>query len=157
MKPLNTEIIANEISRRHFLNRGGSGIGLAALASLIDPGPLFAETKPHRAPRAKRIIWLTQAGAPSQIDLFDYKPGLASQFDKDLPDSIRSGQRLTGMSGNQSSIPLAASPFAFARHGQSGESVSQGCCLCTARPNRRLNGFSASYHRCRRLIFCLTQ
>ena len=63
---------------------------MLALASLADP-KLFAAQSPHFAPKAKRIIWLTQAGAPSQLDLFDYKPGLAPQFDKDLPDSIRAG------------------------------------------------------------------
>ena len=90
------------LSRRHFLS--GTGVGAAALASLLNP-QLFADTRaPHFAPRARRIIWLTQAGAPSQLELFDYKPGLAAQFDKDLPDSIRGEQRLTGMTDRKSVV-----------------------------------------------------
>ena len=72
------------LSRRHFLS--STGVGAAALASLLNP-QLFADTRaPHFAPKARRIIWLTQAGAPSQLELFDHKPGLVAQFDKDLPD-----------------------------------------------------------------------
>jgi hypothetical protein len=87
---------------------------------------VFASTQsPHFAPKAKRIIWLTQAGAPSQLDLFDYKPGLASQFDKDLPESIRNGQRLTGMTAGQKRFPIAPSVFKFQQHGQSGMWLSE--------------------------------
>ena len=82
------------------------------MASLADPR-LFSAQTAHFAPKAKRIIWLTQAGAPSQIDLFDYKPGLAEQFDKDLPESIRQGQRLTGMTSGQKRFPVAPSVFKY--------------------------------------------
>ena len=80
------------ISRRHFLSRTGTGIGAAALASLLNPRLLGAVAAPHFAPKARRIIWLTQAGAPSQLDLFDYKPNLAERFDQDLPESVRDGR-----------------------------------------------------------------
>jgi hypothetical protein len=73
----------------------------------------------------KRIIWLTQAGAPSQLDLFDYKPNLGEQFDKDLPDSIRLGQRLTGMTAGQARFPVAPSAFSFRQHGESGQWLSE--------------------------------
>jgi hypothetical protein len=80
---MNAGSIYTGLQRRHFLK----GIGGAALASLMNPNVFASPQSPHFAPKAKRIIWLTQAGAPSQLDLFDYKPGLVSQFDKDLPDS----------------------------------------------------------------------
>lgn len=113
------------VSRRHFLSRTGTGLGVAALASLMNP-QLFAATQPaHFAPKAKRIIWLTQAGAPSQLDLFDHKPHLAEQFDQDLPDSIRNGQRLTGMTSGQKRFPIAPSVFKFQQHGQSGMWLSE--------------------------------
>ena len=111
------------VARRQFLGRACAGAGTAALASLLGararaaPGlPGF----PNFAPKARRVIWLTQAGAPSQIDLFDHKPNLKDQFDKDLPDSIRQGQRLTGMTSGQSRFPVAPSLFTFKQHGQSG-------------------------------------
>ena len=107
------------LPRRHFLSRTGTGIGAAALASLFNPRPASASPSPHFPAKAKRIIWLTQAGAPSQLDLFDYKPGLAAQFDKDLPDSVRSGQRLTGMTSGQARFPIAPSVFKFQQHGAS--------------------------------------
>jgi len=104
--------------RRHFLRT-------LALASLINPRLLANAQSPHFPPKAKCVIWLTQAGAPSQIDLFDYKPGLRVQFDKDLPDSVRSGQRLTGMTASQKRFPIAPSQFKFQRHGQSGMWLSE--------------------------------
>jgi hypothetical protein len=122
---MNAARLQNEISRRQFLRRTGGGLGAAALATLLNPGLLSAAPAPHFAPKAKRIIWLTQAGAPSQIDLFDYKPGLAAQFDKDLPDSIRNGQRLTGMTSGQKRFPVAPSIFPFQQHGQSGMWLSE--------------------------------
>jgi hypothetical protein len=76
--------------------------------------------EPHFAPKAKRIIYLFMSGAPSQLDLLDYKPVLNERNGEQLPDSVRGGQRLTGMSGNQSSIPLVGSPFKFTQHGQAG-------------------------------------
>jgi uncharacterized protein (DUF1501 family) len=79
----------------------------------------------HFAPKVKRAIWLFMGGGPSQLDLFDYKPGLRKHFDEDLPDSVRSGQRLTGMTGNQDRLPIAPSTFAFQQAGQSGAWVSE--------------------------------
>src|ERR1041385_1338434 len=95
------------LSRRRFLSGTGGGIGLMALASLLSPRKLLSEPKrshmglpgiPHFVPRAKRVIYLFQSGAPSQIDLFDHKPQLNGRTGEDLPDSIRKGQRLTGRS-----------------------------------------------------------
>lgn len=116
------------LNRRQFLGRNAAGIGTAALFSLLGheasagtglPGV------PHFAPKAKRVIWLTQAGAPSQLDLFDYKPGLKELFNQDLPDSIRKGQRLTGMTSSQAHLPIAPSHFKFEQHGQSGMWLSE--------------------------------
>src|SRR5947209_4809213 len=116
-------------SRRHFL-RAGLGLGSAALAVLlgedaqgqIDQG---LPALPHFAPRAKRVIYLFQSGAPSQMDLFDYKPRLDGLRGKELPDSVRKGQRLTGMTATQSSFPIAPSKFRFAQHGKSRAWVSE--------------------------------
>ncbi|MEI7800994.1 MAG: DUF1501 domain-containing protein [Opitutaceae bacterium] len=121
MDPLTQRL--HHLTRRQFISRAGTGVGAAALASLLNP-QLFASNGPtgalpHFAPKAKRVIWLTQSGAPSQLDLFDYKPQLASWFDKDLPDSVRDGQRLTGMTSGQTRFPIAPSVFKFAQHGQS--------------------------------------
>lgn len=122
---MNPSALHREVSRRQFLGRTSAGIGAAALASLLNPR-LFADTgAPHFAPKARRVIWLTQAGAPSQLELFDYKPGLAEQFDKDLPDSIRGEQRLTGMTAGQKRFPIAPSHFKFAQHGDSGMWLSE--------------------------------
>ena len=118
----------HHLTRRQFVSRAGTGVGAAALASLLNPR-LFAaggpNGLPHFAPKAKRVIWLTQSGAPSQLDLFDYKPQLASWFDKDLPDSVRDGQRLTGMTSNQTRFPIAPSIFKFAQYGQSRMWISE--------------------------------
>ncbi len=103
--------------RRHFLRS-------IAFASLMTPSSLAAKAAPFEA-KAKRVIWLTQAGAPSQLDLFDYKPNLSAQFDKDLPDSVRNGQRLTGMTSSQKRFPVAPSLFKFHQHGQSGMWLSE--------------------------------
>src|SRR6266581_4310150 len=80
---------------------------------------------PHFAPKAKRVIYLFQSGAPSQMDLFDHKPRLAELHGTDLPDSIRQGQRLTGMTATQDHFPIAPSRFRFAQHGRSGASLSE--------------------------------
>merc|ERR1711965_1060477 len=80
---------------------------------------------PHFAPRAKRIIYLFQSGGPSQLDLFDHKPALQDRNGQELPDSVRQGQRLTGMSGNQASLPMAGAQFKFERHGECGMWVSE--------------------------------
>ncbi|OJW19221.1 MAG: sulfatase [Planctomycetales bacterium 71-10] len=121
-------------TRRHFFGRASLGIGGAALASLLggaaDPSPTSPDAArgslggTHFAPKAKRVIYLFMSGGPSQLDLFDYKPLLNQMNGKDLPDSVRQGQRLTGMSANQAALPLAGSIFSFARHGQSGAWVS---------------------------------
>ena len=117
-----------DITRRQFLGRASTGIGAAALASLLNPELSAAQGIagiPHFAPKAKRVIWLTQAGAPSQLDLFDYKPNLRAMFDKDLPDSIRNGQRVTGMTSGQARFPIAPSVFNFKQYGQSGHWMSE--------------------------------
>jgi len=116
------------INRRQFFSRSAAGIGLAALGALINPkGAAAANTNQfggvmralHHAPKAKRVIYLFQSGGPSQMDLFDYKPAMAQQHGKDLPDSVRGGQRLTGMTANQDSFPIAQSIFKFKQHGES--------------------------------------
>jgi len=117
------------LTRRHFFGRASTGIGVAALASLLDEELLAASDAlpglPHFAPKAKRVIYLFQSGAPSQMDLFDYKPRLEDWRGTELPDSIRKGQRLTGMTATQSSFPVAPSLFRFAQHGQAGAWVSE--------------------------------
>ncbi len=130
--------LGQDVTRRHFLGRTGSGLGLGAmaLASLLerDRPAAAAETTrtgagvegfPGFAPRARRVIYLFQSGAPSQMDLFDEKPLLTRLQGTELPDSIRMGQRLTGMTSRQDRFPVAASRFRFARHGQSGAAVSE--------------------------------
>ena len=128
------------MNRRDWLNSFGMGLGGLALADMLgrtaraDAGPELSLPPGsrggvldafHVVPKAKRVIYLFQSGGPSQLDLFDHKPLLEEKDGEQLPDSVRGGQRLTGMSGNQSSIPLAASPFRFARHGDSGAEISE--------------------------------
>ena len=114
------------LGRRQFLQKFGLGLGALALADLgllgsSDGGALPRESKAaHFAPRAKRVIYLFQSGGPSQIDLYDPKPELNRRHGEELPESVRRGQRLTAMSGNQARLPMAGSPFQFARHGRSG-------------------------------------
>jgi Protein of unknown function (DUF1501) len=105
------------ISRRELLK---TAAGTAALASLLD-----AQTVPQFPPTAKRVIYLFQSGAPSQMELFDYKPKLTDLRATELPDSIRQGQRLTGMTSTQTSFPIAPSLFKFAQYGKSGAWVSE--------------------------------
>jgi uncharacterized protein (DUF1501 family) len=122
------------MDRRRFLNRFGMGLGGMALADLVgqDAPASSIPTKsqdgilsaPHGFPKAKRVIFLFQSGGPSQMDLYDYKPLLNKKHGQELPDSVRQGQRLTAMSGNQTSLPLAGSPFTFKQHGQSGAWLS---------------------------------
>ena len=120
------------VNRRHFLSRLSLGIGSVALGSLLIPD-LFRSREDemlpagisHFAPKAKRIIYLFQSGAPSQLDLFDYKPLLNKMQGQDLPESIRMGQRLTGMTANQKKFPLAGSLFKFDQYGQSRAWVSE--------------------------------
>jgi Protein of unknown function (DUF1501) len=92
------------------------------VAAAPSPGTLSG---PHLAPRARRVIWLTQAGAPSQLDLFDDKPGLRARFREELPESVRGSQRLTGMTSGQKQFPVAPSPFQFVSCGQSGTRFSE--------------------------------
>ncbi len=109
------------MSRRRFLGSFGMGLGGIALSSLVGPrAALAGPTGTHFAPKIKRVIYLFQSGAPSQMDLFDYKPLLNQRHGEQLPESVRAGQRLTGMSASQSSLPLAGSPFSFKQHGQCG-------------------------------------
>ncbi|MCE9607194.1 MAG: DUF1501 domain-containing protein [Planctomycetia bacterium] len=117
-------------TRRHFFGRAASGIGTAALASLLagDAAPMAGAALPvvpSGAPRAKRVIYLFQSGAPSQLDLFDYKPGLSKLDGEDLPASIRLGQRLTGMTAGQAAFPITPTMFRFAQHGKSGAWMSE--------------------------------
>ncbi len=112
------------VNRRRFLSRLSLGIGSVALGSLLIPD-LFGKSEdavmtglPHFAPKAKRVIYLFQNGAPSQLDLFDYKPKLQQMFGEDLPASIRNGQRLTGMTSTQEKFPLAGTVFQFNQYGQ---------------------------------------
>ncbi len=107
-------------TRRSFLRRS---VGLAALASLLG-NEAASGAEPHFKPTAKRIIYLFQSGAPSQLDLFDHKPKLKDLFAKDLPDSVRRGQRLTAMTSRQDSFPVAPTKYKFSQHGKSGAWLS---------------------------------
>ena len=122
-------------SRRDFLTKTSLGLGALSLASIFNPTSLLANPmvngkggilgKPHYSPRVKRVIYLLQSGAPSQLDLFDPKPLLKKRNGEELPESIRNGQRLTGMTAGQATFPLAGSIFGFKQHGQSGAWVSE--------------------------------
>ena len=120
-------------TRRQFFAQGARGIGGMALASLLsEAAPVRTEKVsgvlpglPHFPPKAKRVIYLHMVGAPPQHDLFDYKPGMKDWFDKDLPESIRKGQRLTTMTSGQSRFPIAPTVFKFAQHGKSGTWLSE--------------------------------
>tara|TARA_Y100001978_G_scaffold26682_1_gene22770 strand:- start:5302 stop:6768 length:1467 start_codon:yes stop_codon:yes gene_type:complete len=115
------------LNRRVFLRNGSAALSATALAGLL---PRDAKAGPeHGFPnfpaKAKRVIYLFQSGAPSQMDLFDPKPGMKERHGKDLPDSIRKGQRLTTMTSGQKTFPIAPSIFKFARHGKSGQWMSE--------------------------------
>jgi hypothetical protein len=113
--------------RRTFLQHGLGGLGASALSYLLAGSARAEEAAPPGpdfAPKARRAIWLFMAGGPSQVDLFDYKPGLVERFNQDLPESVRNTQRLTGMTSGQIHLPLAPSKFAFKQSGQSGAWVS---------------------------------
>ena len=123
-------------TRRQFFGRSAAGIGPAALSFLLGSegygatqgaadGAGGLPTLPHFAPKAKRVIYMFQSGAPSQIDLFDHKPLLRKYQGQDLPDSVRKGQRITGMTSGQDRLPVAASLFKFQPHGQSGTELSE--------------------------------
>jgi len=123
------------INRRHFLSRLSLGLGSVALGSLLIPDLIRRGSQedvdsilkglPHFAPRAKRVIYLFQAGGVSQLESFDYKPQLEVMWGQELPDSVRQGQRLTGMTASQSTFPLAASIFGFQQYGRAGAWVSE--------------------------------
>lgn len=124
-------------TRRQFFRKGALGLGTAALASLIQGEAAAAPVQPtwcapidgglpglpHRAPKAKRAIYLFMSGAPSQLDMYDYKPKMADFFDKDLPEEIRNGQRLTTMTSKQSRFPIAPSIFKFDKHDNGGDGM----------------------------------
>ena len=128
-------------TRRRFLGRSGKVLGWAALAGLLcdmggwksaqgtnlsAPGAEGEDdlSLPHFAPKAKRAIYLFMSGGPPQMDLFDYKPSLASRFNSDMPDSVRGNQQLTGMTAGQAHFPIAPSHWPFGQHGQTGTWVS---------------------------------
>ncbi len=116
------------INRRQLLQRSTLGLGAVALASLLRERSLAEDSVSPSLqfrPRAKRVIYLFQSGAPSQMDLFDHKTGLQDLHGTDLPDSIRKGQRFTTMTSSQESFPVAASTFRFAKQGQCGAWVSE--------------------------------
>jgi hypothetical protein len=138
--------LAQQLNRRVFLRDSGVGLGAVALGTLLgrdglvargDSGPPGQASRqappgagglaglPHFPPRIKRVIYLFQSGAPSQMDLFDYKPALDQRRGIELPDSVRMGQRITTMTSGQKSFPVAPSIFKFARHGQSGADLSE--------------------------------
>src|ERR1700676_2697131 len=125
------------LTRRYFFGKTSAGLGIAALTNLLGsdraaselgasaPGPNAGlPGLPHFTPKAKRVIYLFQSGGPSQMELFDYKPRLRDLAGTELPESIRNGQRLTGMSATQSTFPVVPSKFQFAQHGDSGAWVS---------------------------------
>ncbi len=114
-------------TRRHFFGKSAYGLGIAALGSLL--GEELPDSGlpglPHFAPKAKRVVYLFQSGAPSQLDMFDYKPGLEALSGQDLPSSVRQGQRLTAMTATQSTFPIAPSIFEFRQRGQTGAWMSE--------------------------------
>jgi len=130
------------LNRRRFLTATGQGFGYAALSQLLAPAGGTARAAapsqtpwdqnfgaldgvPHFPPKAKRVIYFHMVGGPAQMDLYDYKPAMNDWYDKDLPESIRDGQRLTTMTSGQSRFPIAPSKFAFAQHGECGMWVSE--------------------------------
>ncbi|MDX1969496.1 MAG: DUF1501 domain-containing protein [Planctomycetaceae bacterium] len=112
-------------SRRPFFGQLAGLVAGAAWSQLSGAEQAAAALQPHTSPRARRIIYLFQSGAPSQLDLFDHKPRLCDWQNTDLPESIRQGQRLTGMTATQDRFPIAASRFRFAQHGESGTWLSE--------------------------------
>src|SRR6478736_3832717 len=115
-------------SRRQFLGRGVNAVGFAALTSLLGANRASADTttgagaalpQTHFPAKAKNVIYLHMVGGPPQMDLYDHKPKMQEYFDKDLPDSVRMGQRLTTMTSGQARFPIAPSRYKFAQHGQS--------------------------------------
>ena len=123
---------ALRMNRRHFFGTMSLGIGGLALGNLLKEEAVFDDSvrsgvldRLHHTPKAKRIIYLFQSGGPSQLDLFDYKPLLNERNGDELPDSVRQGQRLTGMTAGQKSFPMAGAQFAFKQYGASGAWFSE--------------------------------
>jgi hypothetical protein len=122
------EELGRNVTRRYFFKAGSHAVGWAALASLLgnersqaaDVPATVGAMRTHFAPKAKQVIYLHMVGGPSQMDLYDYKPQMNGWFDRDLPDSIRMGQRLTTMTSGQARFPIAPSKFKFERNGRSG-------------------------------------
>src|SRR5690242_811306 len=122
-------------TRRQFLSKGMNALGWAALSALggaatapaaYAGGRSRADTPgPHFAPKAKRVIYLHMVGGPPQMDLYDYKPQMQEWYDKDLPDTVRMGQRLTTMTSGQARFPVAPSKYKFERHGRCGMWVTE--------------------------------
>src|SRR5258708_2989407 len=131
MNPIHEHL--QTLTRRHFFGRSALGLGSAALASLLPARTGAAETTPgigalglpHFPPNAKPAIYLFMNQEPSQMDLVDYKPKMDEMFDKDLPESVRGGQRLTTMTSGQSRFPIAPSKYKFKQYGKSGTWVSE--------------------------------
>jgi Protein of unknown function (DUF1501) len=129
MNPIHDHLSA--MTRRHFFRQGALGLGTAALGSLLPGQPATGGEiggmlgAPHFAPRAKRAIYLFMNEGPSQMDMWDYKPKMDAFFDKDLPESVRNGQRLTTMTSGQTRFPIAPSKYKFAQHGKCGRWVSE--------------------------------
>ncbi|MAT69837.1 MAG: sulfatase [Planctomycetaceae bacterium] len=124
-----TDAVRTDLTRRLFFTRGAHALGAAALASLggqaLANAPAVAPVPTHFAPRAKQVIYLHMVGGPSQMDLFDYKPVMGEWYDKDLPESIRQGQRLTTMTSGQDRFPIAPSKYKFDQYGQAGMWISE--------------------------------
>ena len=146
MNPIENYI--RQETRRQFFGRSAKGLGLAALASLFPvsqasgspiqiAGSSDENALPHFAPRAKRAIYLFMSGAPSQLEMYDYKPKMKEFYDKELPESIRNGQRLTTMTSGQSRFPIVPSKFKFKKYDNGGEGMWVSDCLLYTSPSPR--------------------
>ncbi|TDB67544.1 DUF1501 domain-containing protein [Arundinibacter roseus] len=121
-----------KLDRRHFLSKTAAGLGALALGGLLNTSAAgksveqqVLDALPRLAPKAKRVVYLFMSGGPSQFETFDYKPKLTQMFGQGLPDSVRKGQRLTGMSANQAVLPVVPSTYDFKPHGKSSTWVSE--------------------------------
>ncbi|MCB1234267.1 MAG: DUF1501 domain-containing protein, partial [Verrucomicrobiae bacterium] len=127
MHPLAAESLA--LTRRRFFGKSAQGLGVAALTTLLHGENAAGKSAPdgsfpNFAPRAKRVIYLLQGGAPSHVDLLDWKPGLYEKYGTQLPESVRMGQRLTTMTASQKSLPMLPAIRRFDRYGQCGRMLS---------------------------------